>query len=70
MIKQVVLKVEGMSCGHCKMTVEKALVATPGVRDAVVDLNAKTVKVTYVDDKANLENMEKAIVDAGYEVSN
>jgi copper chaperone len=68
MIKQVVLKVEGMSCGHCKMTVEKALVATQGVRDAVVDLNAKTVKVTYVDDKTNLENMEKAIVDAGYEV--
>jgi len=69
MIKQVVLKVEGMSCGHCKMTVEKVLIATPGVRDAVVDLNAKTVKVTYVDDKTNLENMEKAIVDAGYEVS-
>ncbi|MGD0621304.1 MAG: cation transporter [Thermacetogeniaceae bacterium] len=68
MIKQVVLKVEGMSCGHCKMTVEKTLVATQGVRDAVVDLNAKTVKVTYVDDKTNLENMEKAIVDAGYEV--
>jgi copper chaperone len=68
MIKQAVLKLEGMSCGHCKMTVEKALIATPGVRDAVVDLNAKTVKVTYVEDKTNLENMEKAIVDAGYKV--
>jgi copper chaperone len=70
MIKQVVLRVDGMSCGHCKMTVEKALIATPGVRDAVVDLNAKTVKVTYVEDKTNLENMEKAIIDAGYEVLN
>ncbi|MGD0152627.1 MAG: cation transporter [Thermacetogeniaceae bacterium] len=57
-----------MSCGHCKMTVEKALVATSGVRDAVVDLNAKTVKVTYIEDKATLDNLEKAIVDAGYEV--
>lgn len=68
MIKQVVFRVDGMSCGHCKMTVEKVLVATPGVRDAVVDLNAKTVKVTYVDDKTTLEKMEQAIVGAGYEV--
>lgn len=67
-MKQVVLKVDGMSCGHCKMTVEKTLVATPGVRDAVVDLNAKTVKVTYVEDKATPEDLEKAIVAAGYEV--
>jgi copper chaperone len=68
MIRQAVFKVNGMSCGHCKMTVEKALIATQGVRDAVVDLNAKTVKVTYVDDKVNLDNMEQAIVDAGYQV--
>jgi copper chaperone len=68
MIRQVVFKVDGMSCGHCKMTVEKALIATQGVRDAVVDLNSKTVKVTYVEDKTNLDNMEKAIVDAGYQV--
>jgi copper chaperone CopZ len=50
------------------MTVEKALIATQGVRDAVADLNAKTVKVTYVDDKVDLDNMKQAIVDAGYEV--
>jgi copper chaperone len=68
MIRQVVFKVDGISCGHCKMTVEKALIATQGVRDAVVDLNSKTVKVTYVEDKTNLDNMEKAIVDAGYQV--
>jgi len=68
MIRQAVFKVNGMSCGHCKMTVEKALIATQGVRDAVVDLNAKTVKVTHVDDKVNLDNMEQAIVDAGYQV--
>lgn len=67
-MKQVVLKVDGMSCGHCKMTVEKALVATPGVRDAVVDLGAKTVKVTYIEDRAKKEDLEKAVEDAGYEV--
>jgi copper chaperone CopZ len=50
------------------MTVEKALVATPGVRDAVVDLGAKTVKVTYVDEKTDLESVKKAVADAGYEV--
>lgn len=58
-----------MICGHCKMTVEKALVATPGVRDAVADLNARTVKVTYVEERAKLEDLEKAVVDAGYELT-
>lgn len=67
-IKQVVLKVNGMTCGHCRMTVEQALVATPGVRDAIADLDAKTVKVTYVEGKAKLEDLERAIVDAGYEL--
>ncbi len=67
-IKQVILKVDGMSCGHCKMTVEQALVATPGVRDAVADLGARTVKVTYVEGRAKREDLEKAVADAGYEV--
>lgn len=42
--------VHGMMCNHCKMTVEKALKAVPGVADAVVDLEAKTATVTLRQD--------------------
>nr|MBP9484379.1 heavy-metal-associated domain-containing protein [Negativicutes bacterium] len=32
------IKVDGMSCGHCKNAVEKAVRALPGVLAAEVDL--------------------------------
>ena len=60
-----VIKVEGMMCPHCKARVESVCKAVPGATDAVVDLAAKTVTVSGSADKAALE---KAIVDAGYEV--
>lgn len=62
---EMILKVEGMMCGHCKARVERACKAVPGVLDAVADLSAKTVIVTGTGDEAALK---KAITDAGYEV--
>ncbi len=60
-----VIKVEGMMCPHCKAMVEKVCKAVPGTQDALVDLQAKTVTVTG---DAALDQLKKAIVDAGYEV--
>lgn len=47
------LLVEGMMCNHCKMTVEKALSAVPGVTSAAVDLEAKTATITLSEDVAD-----------------
>ena len=60
-----VISVNGMMCPHCKAMVEKVCKAVPGTEDAVVDLQAKNVTVTG---KADLADLKKAIVDAGYEV--
>ncbi|HAA89023.1 MAG: Copper ion-binding [Thermoanaerobacterales bacterium 50_218] len=68
MTEQVVLKVEGMSCRHCKVAVENSLKNIPGVKDAVVDLKDNTVKVSYEKGKVALDDLEKAIADAGYKV--
>ncbi len=62
-----VLKVEGMSCGHCKAAVEKALKAVDGVENAVVDLANKTAEVT-LNKEVKDETLKKAVEDAGYEV--
>ncbi|NYB74624.1 heavy metal translocating P-type ATPase [Sedimentibacter hydroxybenzoicus DSM 7310] len=59
--------VEGMSCGHCKAAVEKALKAVDGVENAVVDLESKTAEVT-LSNEVNDDVLKKAITDAGYEV--
>lgn len=36
-----VVHIEGMSCGHCVMRVEKGVAAMPGVKSAKVDLGKK-----------------------------
>ena len=64
-VMETVIKVEGMMCGHCKATVEKVCKAVPGVQDAVVDLQAKTVTVTG---SADAEALKQAIRDADYQV--
>lgn len=68
-MEKITLKVEGMSCGHCKAAVEKALKGIAGVQDAEVDLASKLVTVTYDAGKVGREAMAKAISDAGYDVA-
>ena len=43
----VVLKVEGMTCGHCVGRVQKALDTTPGVRATKVDLESGTAEIRF-----------------------
>ena len=62
---ETTIKVEGMMCTHCKARVESVCKAVPGVLDAVVDLQAKSVTVTGA---ADIAAVKKAITDAGYEV--
>lgn len=62
---EVVIKVEGMMCPHCKARVESVCKAVTGTQDAVVDLQAKTVTVSG---NANVAELKKAITDADYKV--
>ncbi len=64
----IVLKVAGMTCQHCKMSVEKALKGLPGVKSASVDLAAGQAKVEYTPGQVDLGKMETAVEEAGYEV--
>ncbi|MCA0757762.1 copper ion binding protein [Paenibacillus sp. N4] len=62
----VVLKVEGMSCGHCVSAVEKAVSGAGAV--GKVDLAGKKVTVDYDESKVSLEAVKAAIEDQGYDV--
>lgn len=62
---EVVIKVEGMMCKHCKARVEAVCKEVPGTAEAVVDLQAKTVTVTG---NADIAALKKAITEADYEV--
>ena len=65
--KMTILKVKGMSCQHCVMSVTKALNQLNGVQNVQVDLEKGEVRFDNVKGVA-AEQIAKAIVDAGYEV--
>lgn len=67
MDKEIVLIVDGMTCGHCTARVEKALKELTGVSDAQADLESKRVTVK-TDGTVEKEAMVSAITEAGYEV--
>ena len=62
-----VLKVKGMSCQHCVMSVTKALGQLEGIKNVQVDLAKGEVKFDNTKAIAS-EKIGKVIADAGYEV--
>lgn len=63
-----ILKVQGMTCNHCVMRVQKALQAVPGVQDAMVDLQKAEAAVTFDESKVDDAKLSTAVVEAGYKV--
>ena len=63
------ITVNGMTCNHCKMRVEKALKGLPGVRDAQVSLEKKLVKVNFDETLVKIDALQNAITGEGYEVA-
>ncbi|HZG62939.1 MAG TPA: copper ion binding protein [Rubrobacteraceae bacterium] len=62
------LKVEGMSCGHCKAAVEKELGKLSGVENSNADFEKGIVEVRYDEDRVTTEDLQGAIEEAGYSV--
>ncbi|WP_301421237.1 copper chaperone CopZ [Mammaliicoccus lentus] len=62
------IKVEGMTCNHCKLSVEGALNQLDGVNNASVNLEENNVQVAYEEGKVNFDQMKEAIEDQGYDV--
>lgn len=61
------LKVKGMSCQHCVMSVTKALSQLDGVKNVQVDLAKGEVRFDNTKEVAS-GRIAKAIEEAGYEV--
>ena len=60
-----VLKVDGMSCGHCTHAVEQEISALAGVQSVQADLETKQVTVQH-DGSVTLDVLKAAIEEAGY----
>lgn len=64
-MNQVILKIEGMNCGHCKMSVEKALSKVEGVVSATVNLEKKEA---FVEGNVSFDTLKCIVEDIGYQV--
>ena len=65
--ERTVVRVEGMDCASCAATVERRVAALPGMHRAVVNFAAARLDAEHDPDLA-LEEIEKAVRDAGYGV--
>lgn len=60
------LRIEGMTCGHCVQTVEKALQNQRGVRSATVHLEGGAAEVQYDPGQVAPEQLLAAVEEEGY----
>jgi copper chaperone len=61
-----IIGISGMTCEHCRQTVEKSLRSLSGVDKVKVSLEAGRVEVTYDPDRVALSRIRAAVVEAGY----
>lgn len=60
-MKKQTFAVSGMKCVHCKMHVEDALRAVPGVSEALADLAEGQVTVSYDENLVALAMLKQAV---------
>lgn len=62
------LTVPGISCNHCKMSIEEAVSGLPGVDKVEVDIAARTVDLKFDEAAVGLDQIIDVIEEVGYEV--
>ena len=63
------LNISGMTCGGCVRSVSSVLNALDGVVKADVSLDKKCAVVDYDAAKLDLDQIKRAVQEAGYEVA-
>ena len=58
-----------IQCGMCQKTIEMGLKKIVGINSSIVDLATKKTKVIYDLEKTNIESIEKAISNLGYQAN-
>ena len=65
-MKSEELKITGMTCGHCVMSVRKELSKLPGVE--VRDVRIGSALISYDEAKVSGARIKSAVEDAGFAV--
>ncbi|NBV74935.1 MAG: copper chaperone [Methylococcaceae bacterium] len=68
MTVSVSLNVSGMKCGGCEASLSNALTALTGVTQVKASHLQKRVDVEFDDQQISVDDIEDAIVDAGFKL--
>ncbi|MDP3024892.1 MAG: copper ion binding protein, partial [candidate division Zixibacteria bacterium] len=64
----VELPIQGIDCASCVQKIERALLESKGVTNAVVNLATEKARVEYIPEEMNLAEIKKIIESTGYKV--
>ncbi len=68
-LKQISLKITGMTCASCAQNIEKALIKTEGVKKASVNFSFEKASVEYDAAMVTTKTLENVITSLGYGVA-
>jgi|KBSMisStaDraftv2_1062788.scaffolds.fasta_scaffold01189_4 copper chaperone CopZ len=66
-IETVTISVPTVQCEQCKQRIERYMTREDGIQKINVDYKRKTVKVVYLWDRTDVENIKTAIANVGYD---
>jgi Cu+-exporting ATPase len=66
--REISLKISGMSCASCAVSIEKALKRLDGVKSANVNFATERATVEYIPELVSILDLRKAVQDVGYGV--
>jgi periplasmic mercuric ion binding protein len=66
-VDKAVIKTPGMHCEMCKDRIEKSLFKQYGIASYKANLKAKTITVTWLTDRTDIEQIKTMIANAGYD---
>ncbi len=67
--KEIVIKINGMSCAHCVKMVEEAIYNIANVKSVKVYLAEKNATIKY-DNEIDLDEVKNCLEKLGYEIEN
>ena len=68
-MKNIELKIKGMSCSHCTKSVEDSLKDLDGVLNVNVSLENSNAIVEFDENKVSIDSIVETIKELEYEVS-
>jgi len=67
-MKKIEFKIDGMTCNGCVKSIEGAIKMLDGVNIVNINLDTKTAKVEFDEDKLSEEDIFKAVKVMGYKI--